>query len=58
MSFRREANQKMTRPVFEANLRRLFPDLEALPHQDTLARLLARIRGAWPNTSGIWECGG
>jgi hypothetical protein len=29
--------------VFEANLRRLFPDLEALPHQNTLARLLARI---------------
>jgi hypothetical protein len=43
MSSRREANQKMTRPVFEANLRRLFPDLEELPHQDTLARLLARI---------------
>jgi hypothetical protein len=43
MSSRREANQKMTRPVFEANLRQLFPDLEELPHQDTLARLLARI---------------
>ena len=43
MSSRREANRKMTRPVFEANLRRLFPDLEELPHQDTLARLLARI---------------
>ena len=43
MSSRREANQKMPRPVFEANLRQLFPDLEALPHQDTLARLLARI---------------
>jgi DDE_Tnp_1-associated len=43
MSSRRQANQQMTRPVFEANLRQLFPDLEALPHQDTLARLLARI---------------
>jgi len=43
MSSRREANREMTRPVFEANLRRLFPDLDALPHNDTLARLLARI---------------
>ena len=43
MSSRREANRQMTRPVFEANLRQLFPDLAELPHQDTLARLLARI---------------
>ena len=43
MSSRREANRQMTRPMFEANLRQLFPDLEELPHQDTLARLLARI---------------
>jgi hypothetical protein len=43
MSSRREANRKMTLPVFEANLRRLFPDLDELPHNDTLARLLARI---------------
>jgi len=43
MSSRREANREMTRPMFEANLRRLFPDLEELPHHDTLARLLSRI---------------
>ncbi len=43
MSSRREANREMTRPLFEANLRRLFPDLDELPHNDTLARLLARI---------------
>jgi hypothetical protein len=43
MSSRRQANREMTRPVFEANLRQLFPDLEELPHADTLARLLARI---------------
>ena len=43
MSSRREANRQMTLPMFEENLRRLFPDLEELPHQDTLARLLARI---------------
>ena len=43
MSSRRQANREMTRPVFEANLRQLFPDLDQLPHQDTLARLLERI---------------
>jgi len=43
MASRREATREMTRPVFMANLRRLFPELEDLPHHDTLARLLARI---------------
>ena len=33
----------MTLPQFEANLRLLFPDLDQLPHNDTLARLLSRI---------------
>ena len=43
MSSRREATRKMTRPMFMANLRELFPELEDLPHHDTLARLLAQI---------------
>ncbi len=43
MSSRREANREMTRPMFMANLRRLFPELEDLPHNDTLARILDRI---------------
>lgn len=43
MSSRRQANREMTRPMLEANLRLLFPDLDEPPHQDTLARLLARI---------------
>ena len=43
MASRREANRRMTRPVFVENLRQFFPDLEALPHQDTLARLLSVI---------------
>ena len=30
MSSRRQASREMTRPVFEANLRQLFPDLEEL----------------------------
>jgi hypothetical protein len=29
--------------MFEQNLRLLFPELESLPHQDTLNRLLAGI---------------
>ena len=43
MTSRRESTREMTRPMFMANLRSLFPELEALPHHDTLARLLARI---------------
>ncbi|WPL14447.1 transposase family protein [Thiorhodovibrio litoralis] len=40
---RRASNGELTRPMFEANLRLLFPQLDALPHADTLFRLLARI---------------
>ncbi len=43
MTSRREANREMTRPTFMANLRMLFPDLETIPHNDTLFRLLERI---------------
>ena len=43
MSSRREANRKMTMPAFKANLQLLFPELEDLPHHDTLCRLLERI---------------
>ncbi len=42
-SSRREANREITRPVFEDNLRLLFPQLDELPHADTLFRLLCRI---------------
>jgi hypothetical protein len=40
---RREVNREMTRPQFEANLRLLFPELQTLPHADTLFRLLCDI---------------
>jgi len=40
---RREVNREMTRPQFEANLRLLFPELQTLPHADTLFRLLRDI---------------
>ena len=43
MSSRREANREMTRPQFMESLKLLFPELEDLPHNDTLMRLLASI---------------
>lgn len=43
MASRREANQKMSMPVFLQNLQLMFPELESLPHHDTLNRLLSGI---------------
>lgn len=43
MSSRREASREMSRPQLLENLRRLFPELEDLPHHDTLNRLLGRV---------------
>lgn len=40
---RREANKKMSRPVFWENVKAMFPELESMPHADTLARLLEKI---------------
>jgi len=43
MSSRRQANREMSRPAFLQSLQGLFPELESLPHADTLARLLKTI---------------
>ena len=43
MASRREATRTMTKPQFMKNLKLLFPEVEDLPHHDTLGRLLARI---------------
>lgn len=43
MASRREANKKMSMPVFLQNLQLMFPELESLPHHDTLNRLLSGI---------------
>jgi hypothetical protein len=43
MASRREANAEMSRPVFLSTLQPLFPELETLPHADTLNRVLARL---------------
>ncbi len=42
-SSRREVNREMTRPQFENNLKDFFPELEILPHADTLFRVLKKI---------------
>lgn len=43
MSSSREATREMSRPMFWENLKRFFPELEEIPHHDTLKRLLERI---------------
>lgn len=42
-SSRRHANTEITRPMFKQNLLLLFPELDDLPHADTLFRLLCKI---------------
>jgi hypothetical protein len=43
MASRREANRDLSRPAFWATLQSLFPELETLPHGDTLHRVLSQI---------------
>lgn len=43
MASRRQANREMTQPMFLENLKQIFPELESLPHHDTLQRLLSPI---------------
>jgi hypothetical protein len=40
MSSCREANRQMSQPMFWQNLKFFFPEIEDLPHHDTLKRLL------------------
>jgi hypothetical protein len=43
MASRREANRTLSRPAFLATLQGLFPELESLPHADTLHRVLCQL---------------
>jgi hypothetical protein len=43
MASRRQANAEMSKPVFLSTLQQLFPELETLPHADTLKRVLERL---------------
>lgn len=42
-SSRREANQQMTTATFLENMRIFFPDLDSLPHHDTVNRFLSGV---------------
>lgn len=43
MASRREANRELSRPAFMGMLQELFPELESLPHADTLHRVLCQL---------------
>ena len=43
MTSRRAANREMTGPVLLAHLKAFFPELETLPHHDSVNRILSRI---------------
>ena len=40
---RRQANRELSAPTFWENLRSVFPDLDTVPHADTVARYLEEI---------------
>ena len=46
LSSRREMNRELTGAAVTTNLRKLFPELDSIPHADTLARLLEKINSA------------
>ncbi len=41
---RRNGNKNLTTPIFLENIRAVFPEFESIPHADTLARLLEKIK--------------
>ena len=41
LSSRREMNRELTGPVITEHLKKLFPEIDSVPHADTLARMLA-----------------
>jgi len=43
MGSRRQANRELSAPTFWGNLRSVFPDLDTVPHADTVARFLETI---------------
>ena len=43
LSSRREMNRELTSTVFNEHFKKLFPELDSIPHADTLERLLEKI---------------
>jgi len=48
ISSRREINRELTGTIINNNLQKIFPELDSIPHADTLARMLEKI-----NSQGI-----
>ena len=42
MSSRREMNRELTGATVNSNLKKIFPELDSIPHADTLARMLEK----------------
>jgi hypothetical protein len=43
LSSRREMNRELTGPVIFEHLKKLFPEIDSIPHADSLARVLEKI---------------
>ena len=43
ISSRRAGNKELTKPILLENLKAMFPEIETLPHGDTLNRLLSEV---------------
>ncbi len=43
LSSRREMNRELTSPIIFEHLQKLFPEIETIPHADTLARALEKV---------------
>lgn len=43
LNSRRDMNDKLTSPSINETLRKFFPEIDSIPHSDTISRLLARI---------------
>jgi hypothetical protein len=43
LSSRREINRELTGPLIHEHLQKIFPEIDSIPHADTLARLLEKI---------------
>jgi len=43
LSSRREMNRELTGPIIFDHLKRIFPEIDSIPHADTLARALAHM---------------
>ena len=53
MQSRRNVNNEMSRPQFMESLRKIFPELDSVPHADTIARFLETIEPTYIESAHI-----